>query len=147
MKDYESDFDYKGVFAYSYEESFKIRRNDLAKIIPIKEKSKENTLDNKIKLNTIINEEFPKLKKGSHLSNDTINNFRKEFYVRFKQNNYLLFEDKTNSKDSGKEYIAEVTIGLNKEPKLIGVDKKDYVRLLKLLQQNKTQKEKRCISI
>ena len=111
MKDYESDFDYKGVFAYSFEENFKIRRNDLAKIIPVKEKSKNSTLNNKIKLNSIINKKFPQLNLS--IENDDVDLYELRHFIELASTNNpnimdLLFvplEDYAYISDKGMELL------------------------------------------
>jgi len=75
-----------------------------------------------------------KIKKDFVLSKSIIQDLKKDFYVRFKQNKYLLFEDFIDNKNKGKEFVIEFsTNDTNKVPKLIGVDKKNYIELIKKL--------------
>jgi len=75
-----------------------------------------------------------KIKKDFVLSKSIIQDLKKDFYVRFKQNKYLLFEDFIDNKNQGKEFVIEFsTNDTNKVPKLIGVDKKNYIELIKKL--------------
>jgi len=128
LLDYVSDFDYKGVFSYSKEENFKIRRNSLHKIIPSKEKNQKNTQNNKIELNKIINQKFANL--NLNIEEDDVDLYELRHFLELASTNNpnimdLLFvplEDYIYISEKGKEILNKRDLFISNQiiPKFVG---------------------------